>query len=123
MKQKRLNAQSLQELKIFKQIMKLILILLVLVVVLEKNKVVYWTFEQYVKQSYCIAWSVEKKHIVKNQGLQKKNKGKLMILSKRAVSHTKKSGFIKEKEASGLLSRLGINTPLSKINLVGPLLF
>ena len=41
MKQKRLNAQSLQELKIFKQIMKLILILLVLVVVLEKNKVVY----------------------------------------------------------------------------------
>ena len=79
MKQKRLNAQSLQELKIFKQIMKLILILLVLVVVLEKNKVVYWTFEQYVKQSYCIAWSVEKKHIVKNQGLQKKNEGKLMI--------------------------------------------
>ena len=46
-----------------------------------------------------------------------------MILSKRAVSHTKKSRFIKEQEASGLLSRLGINTPLSRINLVGPLLF
>ena len=35
----------------------------------------------------------------------------------------KKSKFIKKPEASGLLSSLGIKTPLSKIPLVGPLLF
>ena len=35
----------------------------------------------------------------------------------------KKSKFIKEQEASGLLSSLGIKTPLSKIPLVGPLFF
>ena len=35
----------------------------------------------------------------------------------------KKSKFIKEQEASGLLSSLGIKTPLSKIPLVAPLSF
>ena len=33
----------------------------------------------------------------------------------------KKSKFIKQQEASELLSSLGIKTPLSKIPLVGPL--
>ena len=46
-----------------------------------------------------------------------------MLLSKRAACDSKKSKFIKEQEASGLLSNLGTNTPLSKIPLVGPLLF
>ena len=36
---------------------------------------------------------------------------------------SKKSKFIKQQEASGLLFSLGIKTPLSKILLVGPLLF
>ena len=44
-------------------------------------------------------------------------------LSKCAVCVTKKFKFIKEQEASGLLSTLGIKTPLSKILLVFPLLF
>ena len=35
----------------------------------------------------------------------------------------KKSELIKEQEASGLLSSLGIKAPLSKISLVGYLLF
>ena len=35
----------------------------------------------------------------------------------------KKSKFIKEQEASGLLRSLGIKTVLSKIPLVGHLLF
>ena len=35
----------------------------------------------------------------------------------------KKSRFIKNQEASGLLSSLGIRTPLSQIPLLGPLLF
>ena len=46
-----------------------------------------------------------------------------MFLLKRAVCGSKKSKFIKEQEASGLLSSLGIKTPLIKIPLVGPLLF
>ena len=36
---------------------------------------------------------------------------------------SKKSKFIKEQEASGLLSNLELKTPLLKIPLVGPLLF
>ena len=39
------------------------------------------------------------------------------------VCDSKKSKFIKQEEASGLLSSLGIKTPLSEIPLVGPLLF
>ena len=46
-----------------------------------------------------------------------------MLLSKCAVCGRKKLKFIKQQEASGLLSSLGIKTPLSKIPLVGPLLF
>ena len=33
----------------------------------------------------------------------------------------KNNATIKEQEASGLLSSLGIKTPLSKITLVGPI--
>ena len=36
--------------------------------------------------------------------------GRIMLLSKCAVYDCKKSNFIKEKEASGLLSSLGIKT-------------
>ena len=44
-----------------------------------------------------------------------------MILSKCAISNNKKSRFIKEQEARGLLSNLGIRTPLSKIPLLNVL--
>ena len=45
-----------------------------------------------------------------------------MLFTKYAVCDSKNSKFIKEQEASELLSSLGIQTPLSKIPLVGPLL-
>ena len=45
------------------------------------------------------------------------------IFSKRAVGDSTKSRFVKEWEASGLSAALGIKTPLSKIRLVGALLF
>ena len=35
----------------------------------------------------------------------------------------KKSRFIKNQEAKGLLSNLGIRTPLSKVSLLGDILF
>ena len=44
-----------------------------------------------------------------------------MLLSKYAVCDSKESRFIKEKEASELLSSLRITTPLSQIPLVGTL--
>ena len=46
-----------------------------------------------------------------------------MLLSKSAVCDSKKSRFIKEKEASGLLSSLEIKTTLSKIPLLDNILF
>ena len=55
--------------------------------------------------------------------MQEQKNGRIMLLSKCAVCDSKKSTFIKQQEASGLLSSLGIKTPLSKIPLVGPLLF
>ena len=38
-----------------------------------------------------------------------------MVLSKCAICGSKKSGFIKNQEATGLLSNLGVRTPLSKV--------
>ena len=46
-----------------------------------------------------------------------------MLLSKFAVCDSKKSKFIKEQEASRLLSSLQIETLLRKTPLAGPLLF
>ena len=46
-----------------------------------------------------------------------------MLLWKYTVCDSKKSRFVKEQVVSALLSSLGINAPLSKIPLVGPLLF
>ena len=47
----------------------------------------------------------------------------LMILSKCSICGFKKSKFIKKLEAKGLLSNLGIRTPLSKIPILGDVLF
>ena len=41
-----------------------------------------------------------------------------MLLSKCAVCDSKSLKFIKQREASILLSNLGIKTPLNKISLV-----
>ena len=46
-----------------------------------------------------------------------------MVTPNCAVCGSKKLRFIKEQEASRLLSSLGIKTPFSQIPLVGPLLF
>ena len=46
-----------------------------------------------------------------------------MILSKCAIWGSKKSRFIKNPELKGLLSNLRIRTPLSKVSLLGNILF
>ena len=54
--------------------------------------------------------------------LETKN-GRLMSLSKYAICSSKRSRFTKEQEAKGLLSNLGLKTPLSKIPILGDVLF
>ena len=46
-----------------------------------------------------------------------------MILSECAICVSKKSRFIKNQEAKGLLSKLGIKTPLRKVQILGDILF
>ena len=49
--------------------------------------------------------------------------GRTMLLSKCAVCGNKKSRFMEEQEAKGLLSSLGLKTPLRKISLLCDILF
>ena len=46
-----------------------------------------------------------------------------MILSTCVICGSKKSKFVKEQEAKGLLSNLGLRTPLNKIPVLGDILF
>ena len=46
-----------------------------------------------------------------------------MILSICTICGSKKSRFIKDQEAKGLLSNLGVRTPLSKVPILGDILF
>ena len=59
----------------------------------------------------------------KNSKVARAKNGRIMLSSTCAVCDSKKSNFMKQQEASELLSSLGIKTPLSKTPLVGPLLF
>ena len=45
-----------------------------------------------------------------------------MVLSKCAICSNKKSRFMKSQEAKGLLSNLGVRTPLSKVPILGDIL-
>ena len=49
--------------------------------------------------------------------------GRIMLLQKYEVRDSKKLKFIKEQEATGLLSSLGINPCLNEILSLGPPLF
>ena len=46
-----------------------------------------------------------------------------MILSICALCGSKKSRFIKKQEAKGILSTLGLKIPLSKVSILGDVLF
>ena len=70
---------------------------------------------------YCL--KCKKKKNSKNPNGGKTNNVKLMILSKCAVRNTKKMRFIKNQEGSGSLSGFGLKNVLSKIPLLGGILF
>ena len=72
-------------------------------------------------ESYCLKCKKYTKNI--NPQVSSTSNGKLMILSKCAICDSKKSKFIKKQEVKGILSSLGIKTTLSKIPLLGDVLF
>ena len=61
--------------------------------------------------SYCL--KCKENTASKNPKVAKTKNGRIMLLSKCAVCDSEKSKFIKEQDASGLLSSLGIKTLLS----------
>ena len=75
----------------------------------------------YKMESYCLKYKKYAKNI--NPQVSSNSNGKLMILSKCAICNSKKSKFIKKQDAKGLLSKLGIKTPLGKIPILGGILF
>ena len=71
--------------------------------------------------SYCL--NCRKNTEIKNPKVRRTKNGRIMLLLKCIVCDSKKSKFMKKQEASGLLNRLGIKTPLNKIPLLGPPFF
>ena len=72
-------------------------------------------------ESYCIKCKKYTKII--NSQVSSTINGKFMILSKCAISNSKKSKFIKKQDPKGLLSKLGIKTPLSNLPVLCDILF
>ena len=69
---------------------------------------------------YCL--KCRKNTESKNPKVVRTKNGRIMLLPRCEVCDSKKSKFIKEQEASGLLICLEINTSFNKIHLLGVLL-
>ena len=68
------------------------------------------------KKTYCL---VCKKYTENtNPNIVRNRQNRLKIQSNCAICGSKKSRFIKEQKALGILSNLGIKTPLSKVLLL-----
>ena len=76
---------------------------------------------KYKMKSNCLKCRKNTENI--NPKVSKTSNGRTMVLSKCAICGSKKSRFIKNQEAKGLLSNLGIKTPLSKVPILGDILF
>ena len=72
-------------------------------------------------ESYCVKCKKNTESV--DPQVSSTSNGKMMILSKCRISNSKKSKFISKQEAKGLLSKLGIKTPLGKIPILGDILF
>ena len=70
-------------------------------------------------KTYCVKWRRDTENIDPKMVRTKNNR--LIMQSKCPVCGIKKSRFVKEQEAKGLLSNLGIKTPFSKIPLLNVL--
>ena len=72
-------------------------------------------------KSYCLKCRKITANI--NPRVSKTGNGRTMVLSKCAKCGSKKSRFVKNEEVKGLLSNLGVRTPLSKVPILGDILF
>ena len=70
-------------------------------------------------KTYCVKCR-KNTEILNSKSFKTKN-GRLIMQSKCPVCRIKKSRFVKEQEAKGLLSNLGIKTPLNQIQLLNVL--
>ena len=71
-------------------------------------------------QSYCLKCRKDTESI--NPRLSNASNGRTMMLSKCAICGSKKSKFIRNQEAKGLLSNSCIRTPLIKVPVLGNIL-
>ena len=74
----------------------------------------------YKMESCCLKCRKDTKNI--NSRVSNTINSRTMI-SKCVIYSSKKSRFIKDLEAKGLLSDLGVRTPLSKVPVLGDILF
>ena len=72
-------------------------------------------------ESYCLKCRKNTENM--DPKVSASSNGRVMILLKCAICGSKKSRFIKNQEAKGLLSKLGIRAPLSKVPILGDILF
>ena len=72
-------------------------------------------------ESYCLKCKKYAKNI--NSQVSSTSNDRVMVLLKCAICDSKKSKFINKQEAKGLLSKLGIKTPSTKIPILGDILF
>ena len=68
------------------------------------------------KETYCLVCRKYTKN--NNPRIVRNRQNRLMIESNCATCGSRKSSFIKEQQAMGILSNLGIKTPLSKVTLL-----
>ena len=71
------------------------------------------------KTTYCVSCKRDTGN--KNAKVFKTRNERLMLKSTCSMCGNKKTRFISKKEGSGLLSSLGIRTPLSKVPLLNVL--
>ena len=72
-------------------------------------------------EKYCV--SCKKNTADKYCSVRRTEQNRLMLVSNYTICGKKKSRFIKNQEASKLLCKLGIKTPLSSIPLIGDIVF
>ena len=68
------------------------------------------------EETYCLSCRKYTKNI--NSRIVRNKHNRSMIQSNCTICNIKKSRFIKEHQVSGLLSNLGIKTPLNKVPLL-----
>ena len=72
-------------------------------------------------KSYCFKCRKDTENI--DPKISGSSNSRAMILSKCTICGSKKSRFIKNQEAKGLLSNFGIKKPLSKVLILDDILF